>query len=81
MAAARKWVDSLKITPHKRYLVWFNILSVLAKNHGYTFYRWEFNQILEVVQHYSSSCTSSSSEEDDLDLLLIENRHSETAYA
>ena len=48
-------------------------LSVVAKSHGYTFlYRREFNQILEVVQHDSSSCTSSSSEEDDLDLLLLE---------
>ena len=51
----------------------FIILSVLAKSHGYTFlYRREFNQILEIVQHESSSCTSSSSEEDDLDLLLLE---------
>ena len=51
----------------------FIILSVLAKSHGYTFlYRREFNQILEIVQHESSSCTSSSSEKDDLDLLLLE---------
>ena len=28
-------------------------------------------QILEVVEHDSSSCTSSSSEEDDLDMLLL----------
>ena len=35
------------------------------------FYRREFNQILEVVEHDSSSCTSSSSEHD-LDLLLLE---------
>ena len=49
----------------------YNIRSVLAKSHGYTFYKREFNQILEVVQDDSSSCTSSSSE-DDLDLLLLE---------
>ena len=35
-------------------------------------YRREFNQILEVVLHDSSSSTSSGSEDDDLDLLLLE---------
>ena len=46
--------------------------TVVTPTEANGLYKQEFNQILEVVLHDSSSCTSSSSEDDDLDLLLLE---------
>ena len=53
----------------------FKIVSViLVKCHAWLYFyiQTRFNQILEVLLHDSSSCTSSSSEDDALDLLLFE---------